>query len=253
MVSSASEPTGSRIRRPVIGLTTYSEPAQMLFWDDRFAMLHQAYVDAVSAAGSTVVLLPPQSAEAADVVDCLDGLILSGGADLDPARYGQLPEEHTGVPRSERDEWEAALLDAAMGQELPTLGICRGMQLVNAALGGTLHQHTPTVVGHTGHQPRLGTFGTTTVKLLPDSQIGQLLGGWANVSCHHHQSLDRVADGLRVVGRSEDGTIEAVESERHDFLLAVQWHPEQHGQDVRLFEALTEAARQRQHSKVDFA
>jgi gamma-glutamyl-gamma-aminobutyrate hydrolase PuuD len=129
-----------------------------------------------------------------------------------------------------------------MQRDLPVLAVCRGLQVLDVALGGSLHQHVPDVVGHEGHRPVPGTFGTTHVKLEPGSRMASILGEEADVPCHHHQSLDRIADGLEVAGRAEDGIVEAVEMPGRRFVLGVQWHPEE-GDDDRLVEAFVEAAR----------
>jgi len=226
-------------------LSTYAEHAQMMFWDTEFAMLHRSYVRAVERAGGIAVLLPPQGGGddvARAVVDRLDGLILSGGADVDPSLYGQEPGPRTGKPRTDRDAWELALLRAAEELDLPTLCICRGLQLLNVARGGTLHQHVPDVVESVGHQPSLGTFGRITVALESGSLAAAALGSSVSVACHHHQSVAEVGTGLAVTGRAGDGTIEALESSERSFLAAVQWHPEQQDSDIPLFHALVAAA-----------
>ncbi|MET0843967.1 MAG: gamma-glutamyl-gamma-aminobutyrate hydrolase family protein [Mycetocola sp.] len=234
--------------QPIIGLTTYSEPATMLFWQARFALVHEAYVEAITRAGGIAVLLPPQPAlewDAEAVVRRLDGLVLAGGADVDPALYGQEPHSTTGSPRHDRDAWELALLRAAIGADLPTLCICRGMQLLNVLRGGTLHQHVPEVTGTTLHQPVLGEFGSVDIDLDSDSAVGALLGDQVEVACHHHQAIDVVGSDLRVVGRAADGTVEAVEATDREFLLAVQWHPEQRRRDLALFAGLVASAAHR--------
>nr|WP_205862202.1 gamma-glutamyl-gamma-aminobutyrate hydrolase family protein [Planosporangium thailandense] len=226
-------------------MTTYRERAQSLVWDTDFALLHQVYVDAVVAAGGTAVLLPPQPASAANVLARLDGLVLTGGADVEPNRYGHTPGLRTGAPRRDRDEWELALAHAALDLDLPVLGVCRGLQVLNVALGGTLEQHVPDRVGHTGHQPAPGRFGHVHVRVRAASRLAALVGEDLTVSCYHHQSIAVLAPDLSVVGVADDGTIEAVESARRPFLLAVQWHPEQDSTDRRLFQGLVDAARRR--------
>jgi putative glutamine amidotransferase len=257
VVSSACKPA----RRPVIGLTTYSEPARMLVWDREFAMLHASYLSAAERAGGIAVLLPAPgpvpdqegrraqplgAAEVADraeeVLARVDGLVLTGGADVDPARYGQTPGERTSAPRVRRDEWELALAGAALRRGVPLLGVCRGLQVINVALGGSLHQHLPDVTGHDGHQPAPGTFGTTGVNTEPGTRTARLIGPRVRVHCHHHQAVARLAPGLAVTGRADDGTVEAVEAPGPAFVLGVQWHPEENGEDGRLFAALVAAA-----------
>jgi gamma-glutamyl-gamma-aminobutyrate hydrolase PuuD len=238
----------------VIGLTTYNEPARMLVWDTEFALLHATYVAATERAGGIAVLLPPQGAEARDpaaggaaaeeVLDRLDGLVLTGGADVDPSRYDQVPGERTSRPRVLRDEWETALARGALDRDLPLLAICRGLQIVNVALGGSLHQHLPEVTGHEGHQPGPGVFGAVNVDIKPGTRTAALLGPRVRASCHHHQAIARLAPGLRVTGHAEDGTVEAIEVLGQAFAVGVQWHPEEDSEDTRLFAGLVAAARQ---------
>jgi gamma-glutamyl-gamma-aminobutyrate hydrolase PuuD len=225
----------------VIGLTTYSEPASMLVWQREFAMLHATYVAATERAGGIAVLLPPQQDGADEVLDRLDGLVLTGGADVDPLRYGAAPAAQTSRPRVLRDEWEIALTRAALRRDLPLLAICRGLQVLNVALGGSLHQHLPEVTGHEGHQPAPGVFGAVDVNTEPGTRTAELTGPRVRVSCHHHQALARLAPGLKVTGQADDGTVEAVEVPGRAFAVGVQWHPEESSQDVRLFAALVEA------------
>jgi putative glutamine amidotransferase len=233
---------------PVIGLTTYLEQAQTGAWDVPASFLPKAYFEAVTKAGGIAVLLPPQpvdSAIANRVIDGLDGLIVTGGKDVDPARYGQEPHPTTDEPRLDRDAWEDALLLAAVDRRLPFLGICRGAQVLNVALGGTLHQHLPDVIGSTRYSTGVGTFLVNEVTVAPDGVLPQLLRDTPtlDVKSHHHQAIDRLADGLVVTARSDDGTIQAVELESAPFGVAVQWHPEEDAGDLRLFAGLVEAAR----------
>jgi len=227
----------------VIGLTTYFEPAQMLVWQREFAMLHATYVTATERAGGVAVLLPPQAAGADEALDRVDGLVLAGGADVDPLRYGEAPAERTSRPRVLRDEWEIALTRAALDRDIPLLAICRGLQILNVALGGSLHQHLPEVTGHEGHQPAPGVFGEVDVNIVPGTRTAELTGPRVRVSCHHHQALARVAPGLEVTGRAGDGTVEAVEVPGRAFAVGVQWHPEEDSEDARLFAALVAAGR----------
>jgi putative glutamine amidotransferase len=228
--------------RPLIGLTTYREQARTLVWDTEFALLHQVYVDSVTRAGGIAVLLPPQEHGAADVVDRLDGLVLTGGSDVAPERYRQPASPRTGTVRPWRDDWELRLLDHALGRDLPVLGVCRGLQVLNVALGGTLDQHLPDTVGHERHCPVPGTFGSVGVVTEPGSRLAGLLGPRVTVACHHHQAVGALAPGLTVTGRADDGVVEAAELPGRTFVLGVQWHPEQDAADLRLFAALTEAA-----------
>jgi putative glutamine amidotransferase len=232
------------VRKPLIGISTQREPAQMAYWQAVFALLNQDYIEAVTSSGGVAILLPPQPNGAEEVVAALDGLILSGGPDVDPRLYGRELHQLTGAPRSDRDSWERALLQASLRRSIPVLGICRGMQLLNVELGGTLHQHVPEVVGHTGHRPGLGTFGSTVIATEPGSRTAGWLGPERTVSCHHHQMVDQLAEPLQVTARSrDDGSIEAVEYAGRPFVVAVQWHPEHCGADAPLFDALVEAAK----------
>ncbi|WP_201276701.1 gamma-glutamyl-gamma-aminobutyrate hydrolase family protein [Marisediminicola senii] len=234
---------------PLIGITTYLEQAQTGVWDVRAAFLPEVYLDSVTAAGGIAILLPPQPVSDAivdRVLDGIDGLVLSGGADVDPALYGQDPHAETGAPREDRDAWEKALITRAIERGLPFLAICRGAQVLNVALGGTLHQHLPDVVGSERYRPAPAEFGAVDVAVGTDSRLSSVLGsvaGGLSVQCYHHQALDRVADPLTVSAVSDDGVIEAVELGTHPFGIGVQWHPEQDAADRRLFDALVEAAR----------
>jgi gamma-glutamyl-gamma-aminobutyrate hydrolase PuuD len=233
---------GARTRRPLIGLTTYRERAVTGVWDTEFALLHNAYVDAVARAGGVAVLLPPQELGADEAIAGVDALMLTGGSDVDPERYQQRPQAGSTVVRPWRDDWELRLLARALAAGLPVLGVCRGAQLLNVALGGTLDQHIPDSVGHQRHGPAPGVFGETRVTLSPGSVLAGLLGPTAIVACHHHQAIDKLAPELAVTGWSDDDIVEAVELPAHRFAVGVQWHPEQDGGDLRLFQALVAAA-----------
>jgi putative glutamine amidotransferase len=232
--------------RPIIGLTTYRERAVSGVWDVEASFLPANYIDSVTRAGGVALLLPPQPASAETaraVVERLDGLIVCGGKDIDPARYGQEAHPETDAPRPERDAWEDHLLTAALEADLPFLGICRGAQLLNVSLGGTLHQHLPDVVGDRRYQAGGGVFSHVDVAVEPESRLRGLLGEDAVVAqVYHHQAVDRVADGLEVAARTADGTIEALELPGRRFALGVQWHPEEDTADTRLFTGLVAAA-----------
>ncbi|WP_225830510.1 gamma-glutamyl-gamma-aminobutyrate hydrolase family protein [Streptomyces sp. NK08204] len=215
------------MRTPLIGLTTYLTEARWGEWDLPAAVLPAAYVRSVQAAGGRALLLPPDAPEAApDVVARLDAVVLTGGEDLDPGLYGAEPHPCTGAPVPERDRWEWAVLTAALERDMPVLGVCRGMQLMNVQAGGTLIQHLPEKVGHQAHNLRLGFFSRHTVATVPGTRLGALLPGTRPVPTHHHQAVDLPGAGLVVAARAEDGTVEAIESNRHRFALGVQWHPE---------------------------
>ena len=239
--------------RPLIGLTTYLEQAQTGVWDVPAAFLPKVYFEAVTRAGGVAVLLPPQPVDAdiaASVLRGLDGLIITGGKDVDPARYGQEPHAETDAPRLDRDAWEDALLTAAIDLQLPFLGICRGAQLMNVALGGTLHQHLPEVVGSTRYSLGGGEFAQNEVTV-DGSKLAAMIGESVVGKSYHHQAIDELAEGLVVTARSDDGVIQAVELPAVPFGVGVQWHPEQDEDDIRLFEGLVEAAREYRSSRSD--
>ncbi len=228
--------------RPLIGISCYLEQTRFGFWDLPAAVLPRDYLDLVVAAGGMPVLMPPVGEWGTAEVSRVDGLILAGGADLDPARYHQPPHPEASAPRPDRDTTELALLDAALATGTPVLGICRGMQVLNVGLGGTLHQHLPDELGSTDHLPVLGQFGQVKVSVEPGSRLAGIVGQDLGVSCHHHQGVDQLGRGLVPVARAADGSVEAVELPGEPFVLGVQWHPEQDAEDVRLFRALVEAA-----------
>lgn len=232
--------------RPLIGIGANLVRAKWGPWDRPAVLMAETYLDLMAAAGCVPVLLPPQPG-IEDVVQRLDGLLLPGGGDLDPAAYGATPHPETGRLSPPRDAAELALAGAAVRAGLPLLGICRGLQVLNVFLGGTLHQHLPDITGHKGHEPEPGVFGAERTRLEPGSQIAKILGtDTATVPCHHHQAIDRLGAGLAVTARAEDGVIEAVELADHPFAVAVQWHAEEDGGRAEsLFRALVDAARAR--------
>lgn len=250
MASSGSDAAkGEMEGRPRIGLTTYLERAQCFAWDTRFALLPMTYVEAIAAAGATPVLLPPVEDSDDDPGTWLDGLVLSGGADIDPSRYGEQPHKQTENTRLWRDDWELGLLHRALDRDLPVLGVCRGAQLLNVALGGSLLQHLPDAVHHDAHRPGPGMFGSTRVRLRNGSRLARTLGPDVTVHCHHHQALASVAAELNAVGWAEDGTIEAVEMRGRRFVVGVQWHPEEDVTVPALFDAFVSAARERARAR----
>ncbi len=233
---------------PLIGITGYLEQTQCLVWDVRASFLPEAYLRAVTDVGGAVAVLPPQPVDravAARIVSGLDGLIVAGGADISPHRYGQPAHEKTGAPREDRDAFEEALILAALDAELPFLGICRGAQLLNVALGGDLVQHLPDQVGDDRYQLGGGVFNEIEVEVQPGTRIAELYGDElsAVAPLYHHQAIGEVAPPLVVTSRTADGVIEAIELPGAPFCVAVQWHPEAHEEDRRLFAGLVEAAR----------
>lgn len=233
---------------PLIGITSYLEQAQTGVWDVRASFLPEVYLRAVTDVGGIAIVLPPQAVDrriARRIIGSLDGLIMAGGADIDPRRYGQTAHERTGAPREDRDAFEDALLRAALETELPFLGICRGAQLLNVTLGGDLIQHLPDRVGDERYQLGDARFTEVEIEVDPDTRIAEVLGNSrrALAPLYHHQAIDRVADPLIVTSRTADGVIESVELPASPFCVGVQWHPEEREDDRRLFAGLVDAAR----------
>jgi putative glutamine amidotransferase len=228
--------------RPIIGITSYAEEARWGAWTAPAALIPLSYVRAVERAGGRPLLVPPSEDGVEETLDILDGLVLSGGADLDPATYGAEPHAETSGVRPRRDRAELALLEEALRRDMPVLGLCRGSQILNIARGGDLVQHLPDVVGHEGHKLTPGVFSGHDVTVLPGTRLHALIGPQAPVKSHHHQGYGRLGEGLRESARADDGTIEALEDPDRRFALGVLWHPEE-GEDAALFEALVEEAR----------
>ncbi|OMI41371.1 gamma-glutamyl-gamma-aminobutyrate hydrolase family protein [Streptomyces sparsogenes] len=227
--------------KPLIGISTYLESSvRWGVWHQPAALLPAGYHRLVQRAGGLAALLPPDDAptSAASVVSRLDALVIAGGPDVEPLRYGAEPHERTGPPARERDAWELALIDAALAAGLPLLGICRGMQLLNVALGGTLVQH---LEGHVGPP---GVFEHHEIKPVPGTLLARITPDAVSVPTYHHQAVDRLGEGLVVSAHATvDGTVEAVELPGSGFTLGVQWHPEaDSGEDVRVMRALVDAA-----------
>jgi putative glutamine amidotransferase len=234
---------------PLIGITTYVARAAWGAWERPAAVLPESYYELVASAGARPLLLPPLRTAAAgprfgaaEVIAALDGLVLTGGGDVDPAAYGQQAEAAVAGVNPVRDESERALLAAALGAHLPVLAVCRGCQILNVELGGTLHQHLPDVVGHDDHRRGPSVFDEVAVTTSPGTLTTEVFGAATTVLCSHHQAIDDLGAGLVPTARTADGVIEAVEREGDDFVLAVQWHPEEAG-DQRPFAALVGAAR----------
>ncbi|UXA19883.1 gamma-glutamyl-gamma-aminobutyrate hydrolase family protein [Mycobacterium sp. SMC-4] len=233
-------------------MTTYLQQAQTGVWDVRASFLPAIYFEGVGLAGGIAVLLPPQPVDDAvtdRVLDSLDALVITGGRDVDPATYGHPRHPATDEPMPDsraRDAFELALVDAALRRGMPVLGICRGAQVLNVARGGTLHQHLPEVVGHTRHQQGNAVFSTSSIVTVPRTRVAALVGPSTDAQCYHHQAIDRLGDGLIVSAADSDGIIEAVETDPARYpdhwVVAVQWHPEERLDDLRLFAGLVGAA-----------
>jgi gamma-glutamyl-gamma-aminobutyrate hydrolase PuuD len=232
--------------RPIVGITSYAEDARWGVWEAPAALVPLAYVRAVEAAGGRALIVPPSAEAVEETLDALDGLLLSGGADLDPESYGADAHPETNGIRPERDSAELALLEAALARDMPVLAVCRGSQVLNVARGGDLVQHLPEVVGHEGHKQTPGVFADHGVEVLPATKLSEVIGEHAPVKSHHHQGYGRLGEGLREAARADDGTVEAIEDPSRRFALGVLWHPEE-GEDAALFQALVdEAARYRE-------
>ncbi len=234
---------------PLIGVSTYVADARWGSWERHAAVLPESYFELVAAAGGRPLLLPPPrsapggpEAGADEVVEVLDGLVLTGGGDVDPLAYGEEPVPEVSGVNPNRDASERALLAAALRADMPVLAICRGCQVLNVELGGTLHQHLPDVVGHLAHRSAPYVFGDVEVQTRPGSIAADVFGDTPTVRCSHHQAIDDLGRGLVATASTTDGVVEAVELPSARFVLAVQWHPEEEW-DQRPFDALVRAAR----------
>jgi gamma-glutamyl-gamma-aminobutyrate hydrolase PuuD len=229
--------------RPRIGATTYREPARWGVWDEPADLLPAAYAGAVERAGGLPVLLPPLPADFADdALDAVHGLLLSGGADVAPERYGAVRDARTGPARTDRDEWEIALVHAALARDLPVLAVCRGMQVLNVALGGDLLQHLPDEIGSDLHCPVVGRHGRHPVRVADSSALAAMIGTDVVTATYHHQALRGLAAGLTATAWTADGVVEAVQLGGRTWVHGVQWHPEAYEGDA-LFAAFVGACR----------
>jgi len=229
-------------RRPVIGITSYAQDARWGVWNEPAVLIPLAYVDAVERAGGRAVVIPPAEDGIEETLAVLDGVVFSGGADVDPSRYGAEPHPETDTPQARRDAAEMALLEAALDRDMPVLAICRGVQLLNVARGGDLVQHLPEEVGNDDHKQVPGEFAVHPVEVKQGTRLASIVGERSDVTSHHHQGLGRVGEGLVETAWAADGTLEAVEDPDKRFAVGVQWHPEA-GDDAALFDALVEQAR----------
>ena len=230
----------------MIGLCAALEVARFGVWEEEASVLAHSYMEAVQRAGGVAIMLPPDpGADPDQLLDVIDGLILAGGRDIDPAAYGAGRDAATDEPHELRDAFEIALARRAMERDIPLLGVCRGMQLMNVARGGTLVQDLP---AHLGHRRSIGTFDGNDhpVRLAPGSLAARVAGEEEHGTLsHHHQGIERVGDGLTVSGWSaEDELPEALEDPQLRFALGVQWHPEA-DPDSPVIAAFVEAARRR--------
>jgi putative glutamine amidotransferase len=227
--------------RAVVGITTYLTPARFGAWELESALVPADYVRAVERAGGRPLLVPPSGGGIAETLDALDGIVFSGGSDIDPELYGHDAHEATTDVARHRDDAELALLEAALARDLPVLAICRGSQLLNVALGGDLVQHLPEALGHERHKHTPGMFADHDVTIEAGTRLHALVGPHAPVKSHHHQGFGRLGGGLRVAAHADDGSPEALEDPARRFAIGVLWHPEA-GEDAALFDALVEEA-----------
>jgi putative glutamine amidotransferase len=228
--------------KPVIGITTYAQEASWGVWKLPAALIPLDYVDAVERVGGRPVLIPPSEEGVDETLDALDGIVFSGGADVDPSLYGAQAHPETDLPQRRRDEGELALLRAALERDMPVLAVCRGVQLLNVARGGDLVQHLPEKLGHDEHKQVPGTFVEHPVEVKEGTRLAAMVGDRAEVTSHHHQGLGKLGDGLVEAAWAKDGTLEAVEDPSRRFAIGVQWHPET-GDDEALFRSLVAEAR----------
>lgn len=236
--------------RPRVGLTTYWQPGTWGVWSSLAAIVPHHYVTGVVAAGGTPLLLPPVGTDES-VLDVLDGLIVIGGVDVDPGNYGSDAHPLT-VAQPERDDHDLRLTRAALDRGMPLFAICRGAQILNVALGGTLYQHVPDLLPESRYQPSPGVFGEVEFSTAPGTLTAELLGEQGTAPCYHHQSIERLGSGLQATAWAPDGTIEAVECpSAPGWALGVQFHPEENPEDARLFAGFTTAAAAYQRRRQD--
>lgn len=229
--------------RPMIGITSYAQPARWGAWELPAALVPLYYVESVERAGGRALVVPPSTDAVDETLDVLDGVVFSGGIDIDPAAYGADRHPQTDPAQAHRDAGELALLGRALERDMPTLAICRGFQLLNVLRGGDLVQHLPESVGHEGHREVLGTFSQHPVDVKEGTRLAEILGArHDSVHSSHHQGVGRVGEGLVETAWAEDGSLEGLEDPDKRFAVAVLWHPEME-EDKRLFAALVDEAR----------
>lgn len=228
--------------RPVIGISAYAEDASWGAWTLPAALVPFAYVQAVEHAGGRPVVLPPMEEAVDETLDSVDGLVFSGGSDIDPDVYGAEAHPETLGIRSVRDRAELALLEGALARDMPVLAICRGLEVLNVLRGGDIEQHLPDVVGHHDHREIVGVFSEHEVAIDPESRLGAIVGERVATKSHHHQGPGTIGRGLREVAWADDGTVEGLEDPDQRFVVGVLWHPEE-SEDFALFQALVAEAR----------
>jgi putative glutamine amidotransferase len=231
-------------RRPIIGVTSYAQRAKWGGWELPAALVPLDYIESIERAGGRPLVVPPSEDAVEETLDVLDGIVFSGGIDIDPGLYEKHRHPATDAPQPRRDAGELALLEAALARDLPTLAICRGFQLLNVVRGGDLVQHLPETVGHDGHRETPGVFSEHSVTVRAGTRLGEIIGERQDgVMSSHHQGVERVGEGLIETAWADDGTLEGIEDPSKRFALGVLWHPEADEEDARLFQALvTEAA-----------
>jgi putative glutamine amidotransferase len=232
-------------KRPLIGISAYEVPAAFSHWRDvDCVMVPAAYTRSVLAAGGLPLVLPPADG-GAEVLDVLDAIVFVGGSDLNPQLYGQDPHPDSLGFYDHRDRAELELMRAALERDLPMLGICRGMQLLNVERGGDLHQHVPDVTPDPDvHKAAPGTYARHEVAVDPRSRLGGMLGDRVLVHSCHHQAPDRIGSGLTVTATALDGTVEGIELGGKTFAVGVLWHPEEDDEaGAPLFRELMQRAR----------
>jgi putative glutamine amidotransferase len=229
------------VAAPIIGITADRTLARWDKWHRTVFLCPETYVRHVEDAGGLPVILTPGHSDPRETVSLCDGLLFTGGLDMDPRIYGQPPHPATRPAWEGRDEWELTMIASAVDSGTPTLGICRGMQLINVALGGTLTQHLPDVVGSTAHLPKLGGFGRHAINVAPASLLFAAVGGHAEWPTHHHQAVDRLGSGVIPTAWASDGTVEGLEVESLKYMCGVQCHPEECS-DGRIFRDFVLAA-----------